>query len=1009
MESAIEKIFVIAFIASLALLFAAGTCGANNPIEPAKVLIEQDRLEEADELLVAAIPIAEKDSTDGQDFLADIYVLRARIATSLGKHNDARPLYEHSLAIKNKHWGTDHPECVPPMTGIATIELITGDFIEAEQIFTHGLEILAPRLNPSHPWIVEAAIGLAVCQGYRGDYAAAENTLRPHLDATIAKDGEKNGRAIQLTLELAEVLAMLGKDVESTLLYRSAYSNAEEIYGLNHTTTAKTLAGLAHTYRRLGKGLEARALYKQCIEIVESRHGTPHPDIVRYRCRLGMSLFEGDRWSTEALASIERGISEGVELYGRDSYQVALEERQLGLVLMGQHRWQEAADVFASCIPILERYFGPTHPFLSKSLKGIAWSLLHLNQPDDALYYSERAVSLHEASAEHDALELTYVLNMKAIIEVDAHAYDAAVISSKRAVELAIGVQEENLKISSTREAVLYAVRPWSSAQVLVTAAAAHPRLSDAEWGDVFSLVVRTHGSVLDWQAERHLYLGSVGDTTGADEPNAAVENAAQRLAGLVVNGPDSDTTAYYEELARARRTVEETERALSATTEEWRTTSDFVTIHHDISRESLADALDRGAILAHFLTYSKIVDSPSNTPSWRVPHYAVFCLSKIDSDAHELDFVDLGPMTSLDSLIAGYRTAIDGIRSPQKPSTREEADYRRFARAIYDRIWAPLFPDSLSESSRHGQNADAPLVLIVPDAGLHRVDFNTLLSPAGELVIENWKTHLLSSGADLLRTHTDHGFGHDMLAAGNPNHTGNGSLILEEDGSTTTRPNRIFCVDASILSTPLPGAEVEANNVAGLFAKETGESTTVLTGVYATETRVKQEMTAKRIVHLATHGFVCDESETRSRSLEEDLIDPLLMSGLVFAPVPGEDDGLLTAQEVTCLDLRSVEWVVLSACGSGLGKVVWGEGMFGLRRAFEIAGARTVVMALWRLDDAGTRRLMEEIYKRKLAGASTVDAIRDSQLDRITDIRRRLNRIHPALWGGIVAEGDWR
>jgi len=210
-------------------------------------------------------------------------------------------------------------------------------------------------------------------------------------------------------------------------------------------------------------------------------------------------------------------------------------------------------------------------------------------------------------------------------------------------------------------------------------------------------------------------------------------------------------------------------------------------------------------------------------------------------------------------------------------------------------------------------------------------------------------------------------------------------------------------------LNTPLPDAEIEATSVAELFEKGTGESAIVLTGSQATETRVKHEMATKRIVHLATHGIVCDEGETRRCLGKENLFDPLLMSGLVFAPVAGKDDGILTAREVTCLNLRSVEWAVLSACSSGLGKVVWGEGMFGLRRAFEIAGARTVVMALWRLDDTGTRRLMEEIYERRIAGAPTVDAIRGAQLDRIEEVRRRLNRFHPALWGGIVAEGDWR
>ena len=125
--------------------------------------------------------------------------------------------------------------------------------------------------------------------------------------------------------------------------------------------------------------------------------------------------------------------------------------------------------------------------------------------------------------------------------------------------------------------------------------------------------------------------------------------------------------------------------------------------------------------------------------------------------------------------------------------------------------------------------------------------------------------------------------------------------------------------------------------------------------------------------------------------------------------PVVLRDDGLLTAQEVICLDLLDVGWVVLGTCGSGLGRLVRGEGLFRLRRAFEIAGARTVVMALWRIDDLGTQEFMKQVYQYRLAGRSTVDAVRMAQLERLGHARRHLNRIHPTSWGSIVAQGDWR
>ncbi len=162
-------------------------------------------------------------------------------------------------------------------------------------------------------------------------------------------------------------------------------------------------------------------------------------------------------------------------------------------------------------------------------------------------------------------------------------------------------------------------------------------------------------------------------------------------------------------------------------------------------------------------------------------------------------------------------------------------------------------------------------------------------------------------------------------------------------------------------------------------------------------------------MVHLATHGFYCQEGKIFNYPDAGMQVDPLLMTGLVLATDAGADDGLFTAQEVVGLDLRGLDWVVLSACGSGLGRLIFSEGLFGLRRAFEIAGARTVVMAMWKIEDLRMRTLMAEIYRRRLAGSSSVDAIREAQLAQLRLQREHLNRIHPILWGGIVAEGDWR
>jgi CHAT domain-containing protein len=142
-----------------------------------------------------------------------------------------------------------------------------------------------------------------------------------------------------------------------------------------------------------------------------------------------------------------------------------------------------------------------------------------------------------------------------------------------------------------------------------------------------------------------------------------------------------------------------------------------------------------------------------------------------------------------------------------------------------------------------------------------------------------------------------------------------------------------------------------------------------------------------------------------------------LLLSGLALAGAnrradagPDDEDGILTAEEVTALNLEGVEWAVLSACDTGLGQVKAGEGVFGLRRAFQVAGVRTVIMSLWSVDDEAARLWMRTLYERRLQKhLSTADAMHEAGLSVLRDRRSRGQSTHPFYWAGFVAAGDWR
>jgi hypothetical protein len=224
-----------------------------------------------------------------------------------------------------------------------------------------------------------------------------------------------------------------------------------------------------------------------------------------------------------------------------------------------------------------------------------------------------------------------------------------------------------------------------------------------------------------------------------------------------------------------------------------------------------------------------------------------------------------------------------------------------------------------------------------------------------------------------------------------------------------------------------LPGTRAEGERVAAQLGVSPWLDATALEG------RLKIACRSPHILHLATHGFFLPDQE-RDLNREDCGLDfdfeeftgaqgglgrlsgpmmenPMLRSGLALAgantwlkagDLPEEaEDGLLTAEDVTGLDLLATELVVLSACETGLGQVHVGEGVFGLRRAFVLAGAKTLVMSLWKVPGEPTRELMEDFYRRLLSGEGRAEALRQAQL------ALKEKYPEPFYWGAFICQGD--
>ncbi len=218
----------------------------------------------------------------------------------------------------------------------------------------------------------------------------------------------------------------------------------------------------------------------------------------------------------------------------------------------------------------------------------------------------------------------------------------------------------------------------------------------------------------------------------------------------------------------------------------------------------------------------------------------------------------------------------------------------------------------------------------------------------------------------------------------------------------------------------PLTGTQKEMESLSDLLKKK-GWRVESYCRQSALEEAIKR-VKSPRVLHAATHGFFRPDQQWRLREGANNqltgLEDPMLRSGLYFAgadrtllgdtPIDGVENGVFTAYEATGLNLQGTELVVLSACETGLGLVENGEGVFGLRRALQEAGAQAVVMSMWPVPDPETEKLMTLFYEKWLSGMDKHEALHEAQMElrKELQVRWQVDQPPPHFWAAFVLVG---
>ncbi|MDB4960126.1 MAG: tetratricopeptide repeat protein [Myxococcales bacterium] len=983
--------WVVAVAVALGTLSLPRDVGANPTIQEVEIQkLEKEFYElQGKQAYVPAVKIARKLYEAQKKITGDGSVLTQRrkqaLASALqmaGAHAEAIALYTEMLRTVEKDKGVESREAMYALMPLVGLYWQQNRVDDLEPIY-HRLLTITKKLDGEQSIAYAQQLNAyATLLNARNEYSSAlrlyEQALAIHEALAKTKDD----------ISLVSAMSTLGAVYWQSNQRAKAiaiYDRMIKILDASSQpvmTRASMMWGVAAMYHYGEREDLARPLSKRVVdmfqkEIAQLEKANPDdPQIVAMLGQLGMNYRQLDD-----LANADKVLSRAVSLedkrggfsgyssmladirraQGKPKEALALlEKAQAALtkiapssataynttiadVLRELREFKRAEALLAAHTAYLEKTYGKKHPVYGMTLMGMA----RIYMASGKLALAEKMLA---ESLEISEKELTLVL--KTGTEADHAVYFA-----RNGYQLDSAIDFEHS----------YAPGSTSAARLGLTT------------------LLRRKGRVLDAAAAS---LATIRSKLSADDKKLLddLSSARTQLAKLTVAGPTATGAAdYAKEIAALEDQIQKLELQVGKKSAAYRVVSQPIVL------AGVQKLIPKDARLVELVNFTpsdpKAPYQPKYVPLPR--RYAAYVVGS----AGDPVFIDLGGAAAIDAAVEKFRKAL---------SDPSDAKAVVHGRALYDLTMAKVIP----------QLNGATSILIAPDGTLNVVPFSALVDDRGEFLIKRFTFTYLTSGRDLLRLNVktvaqgggvifaDPSFDGAAPAAKGPNATPN-----ETPNGTKSRGSR--SVDLASLSWPaLPGTGAEATEV-----EKTMRGMTVFRGARATEGELKR-IHGPRILHLATHGFFLpDEPPPKVRegapAATEKHENPLLRSGLAFAGAnklsSGTDDGILTAMEASGLDLWGTKLVVLSACETGAGKVTNGDGVYGLRRALVIAGAESLVMSLWQVDDEATKELMAGYYKRLTAGKPRSAALRDVQLE----IHGRPQYAHPYFWASFLPAGD--
>jgi CHAT domain-containing protein/Tfp pilus assembly protein PilF len=878
------------------------------------------------------------------------------------------------------------------------------DYAKAQELFKRALAIREKNLGPQHQGTADALQNLAHTYRNMGDYSKAQELYERSLAIYEKVLGLQNPETDDIINLLANTYVNLGSYVKAKELHQRSLAIREKTLGPNHVGTMASLNNLALVYGYIGDYAKARELSERVLAIREKVQGPRHPDTAVALNNLAMTYISmGDYSKARELSERSLAIREKVQ--GDKHIETAMARDFLAGIYDSIGDYAKARELYERALTITEKVQGPQHLDTAISLDNTSHVYRNIGDYSKARELNERALAIYEKVLGPEHPDTAASLNNLAITYSKMGDNAKAQELQERALaihEKVLGPQHpETANLLKNLSTTYYSVGDLGSARSSASRAAAG---IDRQLQSVLSMDEKSR---LGWQKE-HLSMDIFASVLRPEQ----IAQLSLRWKGVVLDSlvEDRSLTMAFSKNENSSKALQElqglrTQLAKIAFDQNKKEEADKISekigaiqrsmasrstgfgrmrASADLTVDTILPALSGGSVFVDFFEFN----DPKLKGDARL-HYGAILIAEDGTPV----FIRIPDRIAIDRAADAIRTAV---------KNGDEQSLQENLATLSTKLWKPVAEKIPAETKR---------IIVSPDGKLSFISFAALMDGEGKFICEKYLISYVASGRDLAKQDSAKE-NKTITVFANPKFDLNSTKKI---GDRLAMRSSEISAFGNIQLPPLSGTEEECKALKQA-AISTGWNPTTYLGAEATEQQIRAVKNTG-ILHLATHGFYLNaftpakddargmsviDAEDSPKPQPQNGADPMRASGIALSgaqntlkewskgkcPDP-ENDGILTAEEVAGLNLDGTWIVTLSACETGIGEARSGEGVFGLRRAFMMAGSKNLIMTLWPVNDASTAEIMADFYKRCFASNDASRSLAETQRDWLLKIKK--------------------